>query len=129
MWVCLLPYGCDGGPVLVIRFVRAADAADSGHALFEGGEPAGRAVPLAVLCAPRIILRLGARVNRGCYYEKPEYKEKIPHFRSPGLRWPLVPRERRTSARSSYLITITFSRASAALAAAADQAFRGTMRE
>jgi hypothetical protein len=57
------------GDVLRIDITKAADAAKRCHTLRKGREAAIRAVTSAIIGAPRIILRLGAR-DRRCRSEK-----------------------------------------------------------
>lgn len=78
-----------------VALAEAADAADVGHALFEGVEAAARGA-FGVVGAPRIVLRhcarAGAHAGRGQGGEQAEREEKafwrgetILHDQSPGL--------------------------------------------
>ncbi|HXQ82628.1 MAG TPA: hypothetical protein VN769_01030, partial [Xanthobacteraceae bacterium] len=61
--------------ILRIAVAKAADAADSGHALFVGREPAIRPATVhaaAIIRTPRIILRFGAGSDRGARDESSE---------------------------------------------------------
>jgi hypothetical protein len=69
--------------ILRIRLTIAAKSPRSGHALFKGYETAIRAAaaPPAVICAPRIVLRLGGRSDAEDGYENLGNEERKSHGR------------------------------------------------
>src|ERR1700676_5100167 len=69
-----------GGMVPIIFLAEAADPADGRHALGKGCEAAiGAAEAVAVTGAPRIVLRFGARAERGCRGEQREREKRGSH--------------------------------------------------
>jgi hypothetical protein len=75
-----------GRNVLRIGVTEAAHAGERGHALGKGCEPAIGAAQAAILRAPRIILRLRARVDPGRHGENRQQEQQNSHGDLPVLR-------------------------------------------